>query len=160
MCKRAALLAALWWALNPDDPGAWIAGVLVVPLAAWAAAMLGASTRWSVRIAGLARFAPFFLFASLRGGADVAWRALHPRLPIEPALVYHPFRLPPGTARVFLINVVSLLPGTLSADLRGSDLVLHGLGDATVTAHGVEVLEERVAALFGIPLAEPRNRPS
>jgi multicomponent Na+:H+ antiporter subunit E len=160
MCKRVALLAALWWALNPDDSGAWIAGVPVVALAAWAAAMLGASTRWSLRLAGLARFAPFFLFASLRGGADVAWRALHPRLPIEPALMCHPLRLPPGTARVFLVNVVSLLPGTLSADLRASNLVLHGLGDPTVTARGVAVLEERVAALFGVLLAEPRNRSS
>lgn len=36
---------------------------------------------------------PFFLWHSLNGGVDVAWRAFHPRLPITPELIEYPLRL-------------------------------------------------------------------
>jgi multicomponent Na+:H+ antiporter subunit E len=98
-------------------------------------------------------FVPFFVLTSLRGGLDVAWRALHPRLPIAPVLLHHPLRLPPGTARTFLIDTVSLLPGTLSTDVREATLVLHVLTDSSAAAPGVVRLEQHVAALFGVELA-------
>jgi multicomponent Na+:H+ antiporter subunit E len=148
------LLAASWWALNPRDSDSWVLGVPVVVATAWVAARLAASARWSLRLSGLLRFAPFFLLASLRGGADVTWRALHPRLPIEPALVRHPLRLPEGTARIFLIDVMCLLPGSLSADCRGATLLLHVLNDTRGAAKSIGMLEDRVAALFGVELPD------
>ena len=53
----------------------------------------------------------------LKGGVYVAWRAFDPRMPITPELIEYPLRLPPGLPRVILVNMVSLLPGTLSAEL-------------------------------------------
>jgi multicomponent Na+:H+ antiporter subunit E len=47
---------------------------------------------------------------------------MHPQLPIDPQLIQYEFRLPTGTARTFFMNVVNLLPGTLSAD-RGNDVL-------------------------------------
>jgi multicomponent Na+:H+ antiporter subunit E len=156
---RLVLLAALWAALNPRDPGSWIVGVPVIAAAAWAAARLAPPAAWRFTPAGIARFVPFFLLASLRGGVDVAWRAVHPRLPIDPALVRHALGLPEGTARVFLIDAMSLLPGTLSANCEGSTLVVHVLNDAQAAAAAIVELEERVAALFGVALAgEGRSR--
>lgn len=99
----------------------------------------------------------FFLLTSLRGGTDVAWRALHPRLPIDPALLRHPLRLPEGTGRTFLVNALSLLPGTVVVDVEGATLVVHTLADRRRAAAGLVALERRVAAVFGIQLAdEPR----
>jgi multicomponent Na+:H+ antiporter subunit E len=156
---RLVLLAGLWWALNPGDPASWIVGGPVVVLAAWAGAWLAARAQWSVRPLGLLRFIPFFLLASFRGGANVAWRALHPRLPIEPELMRYALRLPEGSARVFFIDVASLLPGTLSADLEGSTLLVHVLSSPHRARRSVAALEEHVAGLFGLDVSSQGGSP-
>ena len=90
---------------------------------------------------------------SLRGGVDVALRALHPRLPLAPALLAYDLRLAPGLARIFMVNVVSLLPGTLSADLSGSGLSVHVLDRNLPVQHQLQALEQQVAMLFGVSLS-------
>ncbi len=152
---RLLLFATLWWTLNQGDGVSWVVGGPIVVLAAWAGTQLAPSRSWRLRPRGVLRFLPYFLATSLRGGVDVAWRAVHPRLPIDPALVRHPLRLPDGTARIFMVNVVSLLPGTLSAELDESTLVLHALNDAREAARGAAVLETRIADLFAVELSEP-----
>lgn len=95
---------------------------------------------------GLVRFVPYFCAQSLRGGVDVARRAFSSHLPLDPVLLEHPLELPPGTARLFMVNVVSLLPGTLSADVRGDCLIVHALDRAL--AAELARLEQKVKALF------------
>ena len=63
-------------------------------------------------------FAGYFLRESLRGGWDVARRALSPALPMSPALVRFLLRLPPGSARWLFCNTISLLPGTAVVAIR------------------------------------------
>lgn len=106
----------------------------------------------------MALFAPFFLVQSLRGGVDVARRALHPRLPLNPCLVRYPLCLEEVPAQVFMANVVSLLPGTLSADLEDSVLTVHALDCALPVTEQLQALESRVARLFGLAVQIP-SRP-
>lgn len=150
--RRAALLAMAWWVLADGAPD-WMFGAPVILAALAAGLFLAPRPAWRLRLAGFLRFAPFFFRESLRGGVDVARRALHPQRPLAPALVTHRLRLPPGAARVFLTNVVSLLPGTLSAELVGNELRLHVL-DARLDASAVlRRVEARIAALLGITLS-------
>jgi multicomponent Na+:H+ antiporter subunit E len=100
----------------------------------------------------LLRFAPFFLRHSLQGGADVAWRAFHPGMPIAPALIDYPLRLPAGLPQVILVNIVSLLPGTLSAGLDGQTLRIHVLDGRGDFMTELEALEQRVARMCGASL--------
>ncbi len=86
---------------------------------------------------------------SLLGGADVAWRAFHPGLPIAPDLIEYPLRLPPGLPRVFMANTVSLLPGTLSASLDRSVLKVHVLDSRRGVLAELEAVEQSVARMFG-----------
>jgi multicomponent Na+:H+ antiporter subunit E len=51
-------------------------------------------------------------------GLDVAWRALHPALPIEPQFQRFRLHLPEGQPRTLMVSVLSLMPGTLSAELE------------------------------------------
>jgi multicomponent Na+:H+ antiporter subunit E len=153
---RGLALATFWLLLTGGDPGGLAPGVVVVTAAAWLAGRLSPSgTRRSAgrrRASGLARFVPYFLWHSLRGGADVAWRALHPRLPLAPRFETYGIRLSEGTSRVFFVNVVSLLPGTLSAELEGAELRVHVIGGGGApVAHRLGALEERVAHVFGEP---------
>jgi multicomponent Na+:H+ antiporter subunit E len=112
---------------------------------------------WPVRLArplALVRFAGWFLVQSVRGGVDVARRALSPSLPIEPELLELTTRLPPGAARVLLADVTSLLPGTLSVDLDGDRVLVHALSGGPAVTADFRVLEARVAELLGLPPPE------
>ncbi|TVQ34111.1 MAG: hypothetical protein EA370_11105 [Wenzhouxiangella sp.] len=98
----------------------------------------------------LLAFAGFFLWESLKGGIDVAWRALHPSLPVEPFFARHRMSLPPGQPRTLMVSTVSLLPGTLSADLddTGTILEVHGLMPEAMDS--VTRLESWVTWLFSL----------
>jgi multicomponent Na+:H+ antiporter subunit E len=150
--SHAVVLAALWWALTGDAAGGWLVGVPVVILATLASqALWTRRTGWLSPLA-LLRFGVYFLRESLRGGLDVARRAFAPSLPLRPALVTLRTRIPPGPAEVFLVNVLSLLPGTLSVDLRGAVLTLHVLDEDAPVEAATRALEGHVAAIFRLPL--------
>ncbi len=68
-----------------------------------------------------------FLYQSIVAGADVARRALDPRLPLRPGLVAYPVRFPPGTARNAFATLTSLLPGTVPAGAERGRIVYHCL---------------------------------
>jgi multicomponent Na+:H+ antiporter subunit E len=53
-----------------------------------------------------------------------------------------------------MANTVSLLPGTLSVELRSNFLTVHVLNGRKDVLSELETLEQRVAALFGTSLPE------
>lgn len=113
----------------------------------------------ALRIAPLAalKFSVFFAHHSFRGAWDVTKRAFHPRLPLNPGLVSYSLRLPEGPAQIFLVNVTSLLPGTLSADLEGRDLLLHVLDASPAVLEEMRILENHIAAVFALDMAGESN---
>jgi len=153
---RALLLAPAWWALTEGDASSWLFGIPVLVSAALASTALAPAQRVRWRFKGFVAFAGFFLLASLRSGIDVARRALHPRLPIDPAFVRFEFRLPKGPAQVFLVNTISLLPGTLSVELQETSALIHVLDERLPFARTLRNLEGRVAELFGLELVSGR----
>lgn len=147
LLRRAVLFAVLWWMLVGGETASWWIGVPAVILAAAISVALVSPVTlvWYE----LFRFVPFFLMRSLLGGADVAWRAFHPGMPIDPHLIEYPIHLPPGLPRVFLANTVSLLPGTLSTALGSNYLNVHVLTRRKDILSELEKLERKVAAIFG-----------
>ncbi len=148
---RTVVFSLLWWILTLGAIDSWLVGVPVVLLAVLASGWLLPPISWS--LPGAASFVPFFLWRSLYGGVDVARRALHPQLPISPGLFDYRWRLPPGLPRVFMANTVSLLPGTLSAELGKEYLRVHVLDQSGDFIPELSIVEERVARLFGVSLA-------
>ena len=150
---RAALFALMWWILTDGALDSWLIGTPAVILATLVSVVLLPPFSWS--LPGLVRFVPFFLWRSLYGGVDVARRALQPALPISPRLFDHRWRLPPGLPRVLMANTVSLLPGTLSAELDKHHLRVHVLDQTGTYAAELALIEARVAGLFGLnPVAD------
>lgn len=144
--SRALLFSPLWWALTDGTAGSWWIGAPAVVGAVIISATLVPPLGLVWR--EVMRFVPFFLWHSLKGGVDVAWRAFHLRMPITPELVEYPLRLPPGLPRVILANTVSLLPGTLSAELGGQVLKVHVLDSLGDFLAELEALEQRVGSMF------------
>jgi len=154
---RFLLLALVWWILTEGDSAALGFGLPVILLALGAGHLLAVDHQKTWTLAGLLSFLPFFFYASLRGGLDVARRVYDPRLPISPAICEFSLRLPPGPARVFLANTISLLPGTCSVSLKTEGcLLVHALDDSGPLEDSLRRVERRVAALFGLTLTGSR----
>ncbi|HMB16356.1 MAG TPA: Na+/H+ antiporter subunit E [Pelovirga sp.] len=136
----------LWWVLTGGSPSSWIIGVPTIALALWFMGTAPQTPPRYLSFVGLIHFIPYFLLQSVRGGIDVARRAYSPALPLDPQIIDFPLKLPVGHAQIFFINSVSLLPGTLSADLNGTTLKVHVL-DRQVDPR-LNQLESQVARLF------------
>lgn len=146
---RLGACLLLWWVLTGGRASSWLIGVPTIALALWVMEAAPQTHPWRISIAGLLRFIPYFLLQSVRGGIDVARRAYSPALPLDPQIIAFSLNLPPGPAQIFFLNSVSLLPGTLSADLCGTTLKVHVL-DYKVDPQ-LDQLENRVARLFKCP---------
>ncbi len=147
---RTVLFALAWWILAGGAMDSWLIGVPAVLVATVASLVLLPPISFSP--VGIVRFASYFLWRSLYGGVDVARRAMHPGLPVSPGLIEHEWRLPPGLPRVFMANVVSLQPGTLSMELGDDCLRVHVLDERGDFLPELEKVEGKVAAIFRIPL--------
>jgi multicomponent Na+:H+ antiporter subunit E len=150
--KHVVALSLLWCILTASRWDSWLVGGPTVLLAAIVAMWLNRQVRWHWSLVGLLQFVPYFFRCSLLSGIDVAWRSLHPLLPIDPQLLAYRLRLPDGAARVFFMNVVNLLPGTLSADLSDDVLSVHVIDGQQPKRQHLARLEQAVAALFAIQL--------
>jgi multicomponent Na+:H+ antiporter subunit E len=149
---RLLLLSLFWWVLSQGEPTSWVIGIPTVLIATIVSLWLSASSSWKWRLNALPRFVSVFAYCSLKGGVDVARRACSPSLPIAPAMLDYSVRLREGTAQVFFANIVSLLPGTLSADIRGDTILVHVLDSTLPVLEQLQRLEVTVADLFGCPI--------
>ena len=148
LVSRGLLFSLIWWILTDGTASSWWIGVPAVLLTLITSVALLPTVHFDW--IAFFRFVPFFLVRSLLGGVDVAWRAFHPGMPIAPDLVEYPLQLPPGLARVFMADTVSLLPGTLSTEIRQNCLKVHVLDGRKDVIPELEAVEQGVARIFGI----------
>lgn len=162
LAGRFVLYGAIWWLLTNGRPDALVFGACcaaaaaLVPLVIGDAGDAAAQRALLPTVLRLPLLLPFFLWQSLRGGVDVALRALKPRLPLAPAMMDYRLRLPPGPAPVMMASLVSLMPGTL-AMISGTRLKVHVLDARRDYSDELERLEALVARVFGIALGAPNG---
>jgi multicomponent Na+:H+ antiporter subunit E len=146
---RLLVLAGLWWLLTGHDGYSWLmGGPVIVALALWQPIVAGGSNG-SLQLSRLLVFIPVFGWRTIIGSSDVAWRALNPRLPIDPVVYEYPLRLPQGSsARVFFVNCLSLLPGTLTVWWEDDVLRVHVLTEGPQVKAELRELERQIALLF------------
>ncbi len=143
------ILGALWFTIaGAQDPSSWIIGLPAVIAAAWCYESLSRDRRYPLSMLAVAQFVPLFFWESFKGGIDVARRVIGPRLRVDPGLVDYRLGLTLPSARVFFVDLVSLLPGTLSADMQGDMLRVHVLDLSVDPAGDLRRLERLVAAIF------------
>jgi multicomponent Na+:H+ antiporter subunit E len=98
----------------------------------------------------LPAFLGFFALEVLWGAWDVARRALHPRMPLDPAWVAHTLTCADPRVRLVLSGMVGLMPGTLSSHIENDALHLHVLDQTQAWRLPVERMETHLARLFGV----------
>ncbi|MCG5524066.1 Na+/H+ antiporter subunit E [Ectothiorhodospira haloalkaliphila] len=150
-----AVLAGLWVALTGGTAQGWMIGGPAILAATALIFLYPAPPRWRLSPVGALRFGPWFALRLLLGALDVARRALGRRPRLAPGCRVFRTRLPEGAPRLLFANVITLLPGTLTAGLHDELLLIHMLDtDADLEAQ-LRPLEARVAALFRLRTVPP-----
>jgi multicomponent Na+:H+ antiporter subunit E len=148
--SRAAVFLVFWVLLTGFKAADLAVGALAALLAAWVSLHLLPPGGWKLLPVRLAGYALRFLYQSIIAGADVAWRALDPRMPLRPGFVVYRSKLPAGTVRDGFCTVSSLLPGTLPSGTDADDaLSIHCLDTAQPIAEQLALEEARFVAAIG-----------
>lgn len=122
---RTGLLLALFWLAFAGLEG-WGFALGAVLLGAFLGARLqGSGPRW--RWQYLPGVVVYFLRAMVYGAWDVAWRALHPRCPVDPGWTTYQLSEQAADVQVLLSALIGLLPGTLAACIEEGQMRVHVL---------------------------------
>lgn len=162
--KYGVIFTLLWILLTQGNIGSWVIGILVVPFATWCAVRLFFSSYQTdqsqreypprLRVSAWLSFIPFFLEQSFKGGLESALFAIHPQKHTTPVFIDYTTRLTSDRAKLFFINLISLLPGTVSARWQDDKLTIHALDRSANHHQALCQCEQRIAALFGLELKD------
>ncbi len=65
------------------------------------------------------------LWEIIKANLDVAYRVIHPKMPIRPGIVVIKTSLKSDVAKMILANSITLTPGTFTLDVIGDELLIH-----------------------------------
>ena len=150
--KWMLLLLALWLILTAGDLSSWMIGLPFIALAIMLQPESASSSDTysrSFSVSGLLQFSYVFIIESVRGGIDVSRRVLKPEVNTAPVFYDYHMQLQRPYAQQLFISSISLLPGTLCADLDKKRLRIHTLDQHMETAEGIKRLESLVGKIFG-----------
>lgn len=66
-----------------------------------------------------------FIWECIKANLDVAYRVLHPAMPIRPGIVKVKTTLKSDFAKTLLANSITMTPGTITVDIIGDDMYIH-----------------------------------
>jgi multicomponent Na+:H+ antiporter subunit E len=66
-----------------------------------------------------------FIWECMKANIDVAYRVLHPAMPIRPGIVKVKTTLKSDMAKMLLANSITMTPGTISVDIIDDNLYIH-----------------------------------
>lgn len=145
------VLAVLWGALTGWRADALIFGLPAILLGAMVPFLLPPASGFRLSLRGAIRFALWFAVQSTKGAVDVALRAFSPDMRLRPCFRTYPLHLPKGAPRITFINIITLLPGTLSAEINDDRVTVHMLDARIELEPELAELETRIRALFALP---------
>ena len=97
------------------------------------------------RVVHLLIYVPVLFWEMTKANFDVAYRVIHPRMPIRPGIVAIKTELKSDIGKLFLANSITLTPGTLTMDVRGEHLFIHWIN---VKDEDVERVSELIGGRF------------
>lgn len=92
----------------------------------------------------LIAYIPVFFWAMIKANFDVAYRVIHPRMPISPGIVVIKTDLKSDSGKLALANSITLTPGTLTMDVEGDSMLIHWINvKSTDTDEATKIISKR-----------------
>ncbi len=86
-----------------------------------------------------------FLWECVKANFDVAYRVLHPDLPIHPGIVKVKLNIQSEMARSMLANSITMTPGTITVDIIDDYIYIHWIN---ITKQKPEEYSNRICGKF------------
>lgn len=142
-----AVLLVLWAGFHWYDPASWAVGIPMALIGGALTLCLPAAGPLRLSPIGALRFVNFAVVGILRGAVDVSWRSLFPQK-LQPGCLSYRTYLPEGRPRRLFAIAITLLPGTLTARIKGNMLTVHALDLSDATRPELAALEASIAELY------------
>ena len=143
-------LFVIWVLLTyPVDSQELVAGgivALVLAVLPLGSIPVFSEVRWNPKsvVFGIVYLFVFF-FQLIKSNLDVAFRVLHPRLPISPGVVKVRTKLKSRMGRMALANSITLTPGTITVETKGEYFYIHWID---VRARNIEETTQNIVSKF------------
>jgi multicomponent Na+:H+ antiporter subunit E len=85
------------------------------------------------------------IWECIKANFEVAYRVLHPAMPIKPGIVKVKLDLKSDFARTILANSITMTPGTIAVDIVGDNLFVHWI---YVSSEDPEVYRQKIVGRF------------
>jgi multicomponent Na+:H+ antiporter subunit E len=126
----------LWLALSSklDWPELITGGVVCLIVSLFAAhiySKLGLPPLSIKRIVFFLAYIIVLFWEIIKANFDVAYRILHPQMPIKPGIVVIKTSLKSDIGKLILANSITLTPGTFTLDVIGDELLIHWINVKT-----------------------------
>jgi len=72
----------------------------------------------------------YLAYSILLANIDVAYRVIHPKMPIDPRVIKFKTKLTSDIGKTALANSITLTPGTITVDVRGDTFYVHALSSS------------------------------
>lgn len=124
------LLYGFWLLLTFDITVAnLLAGIIAAGITAliFGRHFLSGAMKWiePARYFWLLVYLCIFTWECIKANFDVAYRVLHPAMPIRPGIVKVKTELKTEFARMMLANSITMTPGTITVDIIGDSFYVH-----------------------------------
>jgi len=86
-----------------------------------------------------------FIWECIKANFDVAYRVLHPAMPIKPGIVKVRTTLKSEFAKTLLANSITMTPGTITVDIIDDDFYIHWI---YVSSEDPEVYTKKITGDF------------
>lgn len=96
----------------------------------------------------VAFYIPWLIWQIIVASLQVAYVVLHPKMPIDPALIKFETKLPTMGSKVILGNSITLTPGTITLQIKDDDFLVHALMDVSSSGIIDGTLPGQVARLY------------
>lgn len=93
-------------------------------------------------------YVPWLLWQIVIASLQVAYVVLHPKCPVDPAVLRFKTRLRNTSSRVILGNSITLTPGTITLDIEKEEFLVHSLMDISGSGIIDGILPGEVAKLY------------
>jgi multicomponent Na+:H+ antiporter subunit E len=125
-----AVTFVLWLAVNSklDLPELFCGGLVCLLISLFGAHMYSRLGFPSLSIRMVLFFVMYMIvlfWEIIKANFDVAYRVIHPKMPIKPGIVVIKTHLKSDIAKMILANSITLTPGTFTLDVIGDKLLIH-----------------------------------
>lgn len=103
----------------------------------------------SKRVLRFLAYLPWLLYQILLANIDVAYRTLHPKMPIEPGIIRFKTNLKTEMALTTLANSITLTPGTVTIDVREGEYFVHAIAKEPAEGLLAGEMQARVKKIEG-----------